>query len=135
MKALLLAIMIVISSAACFSQEKKKDNVRNCADIMDELSYYWKLDSLPSNGFRFYTYRMFLNCNIGKVDKKTLLSKLGRPTSIQETNHGYEYRYYYFDINHMPKGYDAPLACWYVSFNFKLDHKYVYEIKIGDIER
>lgn len=135
MKSLLLGIMSIGCSLLCYSQKSNIDSIRSCTEVMNELSYYWKLDSLPSNGFRFYTYHMFLHCKIEKVDKETLLSKLGRPNSIQETNHGYEYRYYYFDISNMPKGYDAPLACWYISFNFGLDHKYVYEIETGDIER
>lgn len=119
----------------CSCQVKLLDEIRSCSEIMNEISYYWKKDSVANNGFRFYTYKMLLECKFDNLDTATLLSKLGQPNSLLKTNKGYEYRYFYFDILQMPKGYDAPAACWYISFNFGLKGKYLLEIKTGDMER
>lgn len=64
-----------------------------------------------------------------------MLEKLGKPNELRKTNKGIEYVYYYFDIKAMPKGYDAPLACWYISFKFDEYEKYLLSIEEGDIDR
>lgn len=108
---------------------------RSCSQVVSELSYYWKLDSSANNGFRLYTYKKFLDCKPDKIYADVLLTKLGKPNETRKTNKGTEYIYYYFDIKAMPKGYSAPLACWYISFKFENDANYLSSIQQGDIDR
>ena len=49
-----------------YSQKATVDTSRSCLQVANELSYYWKLDSLANNGFRLYTYKKFL---VFKPDK------------------------------------------------------------------
>lgn len=118
-----------------FSQKAIVDTSCNCTKVINDLSYYWKLDSLANNGFRLYTYKNLLKCKVDKVYRGLLQDKLGKPNEIRKTNKGMEYVYYYFDILKMPKGYDAPAACWYISFKFDEYEKYLKEIEEGDIDR
>lgn len=135
MKNLVLISSFTIASITCFSQKVRLDSIRYCSDVMTEISYYWKLDSNANNGFRFYTYRMLIDAKIDKIDKAILLSKLGKPNEIRESNNNIDYRYYYFDIDKMPKDYDAPIACWYLSFKFKIGDDYLSSIEEGDLDR
>lgn len=116
------------------TQDTHGDTLRKCSDIMNELSFYWKQDSLANNGFRLYACRMFLSCKLDKIDRSILLAKLGHPNKIQETNHGFQYQYYYFDIRQMPKDFDAPSTCSFISFNFGLNEKYISKIDVGDYD-
>jgi hypothetical protein len=134
MKFLFIILIFIASSLNSSAQKEKKDSLL-CSEMMNEVSYYWKLDSVPNNGFRYFTYHLFFKCKIDSIDRETLLTRLGNPNSIMETNHGFEYRYYVFDAVKMPKEFVSPLACWYISFNFDLTHKYIKEIETGDIER
>jgi hypothetical protein len=135
MKSLIIGLIIISQSFACFSQVKDFKYNRTCSDIMNEVSYYWKLDSIPNNGFRFYTYRMFLSSKLDNITRETLLEKLGKPNSLIETNIDIQYRYYYFDIIKMPKDFDAPYSTWFISFNFNPGSKYVTKIETGEVPR
>jgi len=131
---LLLFIALCVCSIA-YSQPKTVDTSCSCSKAISQVSYYWKLDSLANNGFRLYAYKGLLNCKIDKVYRALLLEKLGKPNELRKTNKGTEYVYYYFDIKTMPKDYDAPLACWYISFKFDEYEKYLQSVEEGDIDR
>lgn len=129
----LVIMMCIYTSAHC--QKEKVDSSLSCLQVAGELSYYWKLDSIANNGFRRYTYNRFLNCKLDKIYADVLLNKLGRPNEIRKTNKGTEYLYYYFDIKAMPKNYNAPKACFYISFKFENEGNYLSSIDEGDIDR
>jgi hypothetical protein len=131
----LLSFIICFCSLFCSAQKPKLDSIPLCSDVLNELSYYWKLDSLANNGFRLYTVSKLLKCRLDSIDKQMLLSKFGPLNSIREINFRKCYRYYYFDILKMPKNFDGPEACLYISFNFDLDNKYIFEIVAGDMDR
>lgn len=132
MRILLFCIALTLFNV-CRGQEKKDSC--DCAKVIDELSYYWKLDSLANNGFRFYTYDRFMKCRLEKVYRALLLDKLGHPNEIRKTNKGIEYIYYYYDGKSMPKNFDGPPACWYISFAFGEYDKYANNLTKGDIDR
>ena len=125
--------MFVCTNA--YSQKNKGDTVRTSIQVANELSYYWKLDSLANNGFRLYTYKKFLESKPDKIYADVLLTKLGKPNEVRKTNKGTEYIYYYFDIRAMPKNYSAPMACWYINFKFENNQNYLSSIEEGDIDR
>jgi hypothetical protein len=135
MKSLFSFVVVMCIYASTHSQKAKVDTSRNCLQVVNELSYYWKVDSLANNGFRRYTYKKFLNCKPDKLYADVLLNKLGKPNETRKTNKGTEYIYYYFDIRTMPKNYNAPMACWYISFKFENKENYLSSIEEGDIDR
>jgi hypothetical protein len=130
-------LFLIITFSHCvsaYSQKAKVDTSRDITQVANDLSYYWKLDSLANNGFRLYTYNRLIKSKYGKVYADDLLSKLGKPNKIRETNKGIEYLYYCFDKKTMPKDYDAPLACWYISFKFENDNHTLSSIQEGDMD-
>jgi len=98
------------------------------------VSYYWKLDSLANNGFRLYAYQDLLKSKIDKVDRAFLLDKLGKPNQIEQTNHGKEYIYYFYDSKKMPKENGRPFECGYISFKFGEYDKYLSSIDEGVLD-
>lgn len=128
-------IVILCICTVTYSQQAKKDTSQSCLQIANELSYYWRLDSMANNGFRRYTYSKFLDCKTDKIYADVLLNKLGKPNQVRKTNKGTEYIYYYFDIKAMPKGYNAPMACFYISFKFEDSRNYLSSVEEGDIDR
>ncbi len=90
----LLSLAITLP-ALTYGQSESSD-VAPCSSIIADVSYYWQLDSLPSNGYRSLVKRYLLNCRVDTVSKEYILEKLGKPTGIAE-GHDYwtlEYRYY-----------------------------------------
>ena len=135
MKKTFCCAVLIFICCTCYSQKNKPDSCLSCIEVVKELSYYWKLDSLASNGFRRYTFHKFLNCKLTPIYPDVLLNKLGKPNEIRKTNQGVEYLYYYFDIKKMPKNYNAPAACWYINFKFENDQNILSAIEEGDIDR
>jgi len=135
MRQVSILLLIICITKLTHAQVAKKDTLIATSKIINQLSYYWKLDSLAGNGFRLYTYNQLRKSNLDQVSKDFLLEKLGKPNQLRDTNHGTEYVYYYFDIKAMPKNYDAPLACWYIAFHFKINENLASEIVEGDIDR
>ena len=130
---------LILLSAPCislssYSQKALRDTARTVLQVAKELSYYWKLDSLASNGFRLYTYEEFLKCNRDKVYADELLNRLGKPNKVRQTNKGIEYLYYCFDKRKMPKNYNAPSAIWYIAFKFENEQNTLSTIEEGDID-
>jgi hypothetical protein len=113
-----------------------KDSLKKCSDVIKEVSYYWKLDSLANNGFRECAYKKVLKSKLDKISKSFLLEKLGKPNEISENFNGdTAFIYYYFDIKAMPKTYEAPLAVWYISFFFKKNEDCASWVTEGDGDR
>lgn len=127
--------MVLCTCKTSYSQKIQSDTSRSSLQVANELSYYWKLDSLANNGFRLYTYKKFIDSKPNKMYADILLTKLGKPNETRKTNKGTEYIYYYFDIKTMPKNYRAPKACLYINFKFESDQNYLTSIEEGDIDR
>lgn len=128
------ALVYVLQPKQSYSQEKHCDSLQKSSIVMEELGYYWKLDSLANNGFRFYTYDRLLNSKVDKVTKDFLFSKLGKPNRVWTELHGVVYVYHFFDKTKLPKSYDAPLSCRYLAFVFTDKSEYLLLIKEGDID-
>jgi hypothetical protein len=128
-------LIMIFACKGSYSQKLDMDTTQNCLDVIKEVSYYWKLDSLANNGFRLSTHEKFLECKPDKIYADVLLNTLGKPNEIRKTNKGTEYLYYYFDIKSMPKDYSGPSACWYLSFKFENEENFLSSIEKGDIDR
>lgn len=135
MKQILILLIFIALAIVSHSQTVKKDTLTPTTKIINRISYYRKLDSLAGNGFRLYTYDQLLKSKLDNVSKKFLVERLSKPNQLRNTNHGTEYVYYYFDIKAMPKDYDAPLACWYIAFQFRTQENYASELVEGDMDR
>jgi hypothetical protein len=120
----------------CQTRPNVKDSMSRCSNVIEEISYYWKLDSLANNGFRECAYKKVLKSKLDKISKSFLLEKLGKPNEISENFNGdTAFIYYYFDIKAMPKTYEAPLAVWYISFFFKKNEDCASWVTEGDGDR
>lgn len=102
--------------------------------LIVEISADWKHDSLTKLGLRQKNAARVLRSKLDSVTKFDLLTNWGRPNEIRNTNHGQELVYYYFDYRVMPKGHDAPLACWYIAFLFPAKSNLATELRDGDID-
>ncbi|MFN4316149.1 MAG: hypothetical protein ACK4E0_17805 [Chitinophagaceae bacterium] len=93
------------------NKQYSQDSFRVCSKVIDEIGYFWKLDSLANNGFRRCAAKGIVESKLDRVSKAMLITHLGKPNSISEKFNGdIEFLYYYFDILAMPKDYKAPLA-------------------------
>ncbi len=134
MKRITLFLISFILVTAAQGQQKHSKSEEKTSKVIVSLSYYWKLDSVAGNGFRLYAVDRLLTSKLDTVSKSFLFSYLGKPNAIWNTNHGQEILYYYFDYRAMPKGFDAPLACWYITFLFPEGAKWAKELDKGDID-
>ena len=134
MRQLLLSILFLASFQATYAQKFIKDTLPT-STVVKQLSHYWRIDSLAGNGFRLYSVNELLKSKLDTVSENFLIRQLGKPNELRKTNHGTEYVYYFFDIKAMPSGYNAPLACFYIAFLFKMNEKNASEIVEGDIDR
>lgn len=107
------------------------DTSNNCTNVINRLSYYWKLDSLGTNGFRLYTFKKILNSYLDNVSRALILDKLGQPNQIVKSNFGQEYRYYYYDFEKMPKGFDGAPAIYFLTFKYGEYDKFAKAVDIG----
>lgn len=135
MKRIITFIIFIILCEVTHSQASNRVSSNLTTMVIERLAYDWRIDSLAGNGFRLNSVKELFNSKLDSVSKDFLLSKFGKPNQLRSTNHGTEYVYYYFDIKAMPKNYDAPAACAYIAFKFKMSERYVSEIVEGDIDR
>ena len=130
---MLIGLLLCVVS---FSQKSATDSSCNCREIMEKISYYWKLDSLASNGFRLYVYEKFLTCNRNNVNRASILDKLGTPNLIWKTNKGHEYVYYYYDGSKDLRQKKGGLAeCLYISFQFGIYDKFLSSVEEGLLDK
>jgi hypothetical protein len=137
MKKILIVIIVtvfIVTTKTVYCQQELAINKPSCSEIMRQLSYFWKLDSLANNGLRLYTYDKLLKSKIDSVTKEMLISELGKPNRVWEEAHGVVYVYHTWDVSKMPKDYDAPLSCTYIAFVFNNQSKYLQNIREGDID-
>jgi hypothetical protein len=104
--------------------QKKKLVREYCSEVMSELSFFWKIDSLGSNGFRLYTYKRILDSKLDSITKQDLVAKLGKPSFIGKTTTDSTYIYIYFDPRKAAIGRDVSAAVFYIDFEFKNHGKF-----------
>lgn len=138
MKLILSIIFCLLFSNFTYSQNRPNfnDSIITVSRIINDVSYFWKLDSLANNGYRSCASERLLKAKLDKISKAFLLEKLGKPSTISEKFNGdIEYIYYTNDILKMPKNFEAPLATWYVGFLFRKNEDWVSWLLEGDIDR
>lgn len=128
----LIAFSVFIS--VCLNCCGQVNPSNSCSNVIEKLSYFWKLDSSGSNGYRYLAYRELEKCKIDSVDTSLLFRKLGKPNHILKSNTGVDYLYYYLDSRKLPSELQTPLACWYVSFFFKGGDTMLKSISVGSLE-
>lgn len=134
MKKIVIFILCIGFISNSFCQEQKKSVLDSCANLLDEVAYFWRLDSLAQNGFRLYAYNSILECKFKKVTLSKLLEKLGKPNFTEKTNIGNLYCYYYYDGRHIPKDAGYTQDVGYISFTFKFGSPYLSGVGEGHID-
>jgi hypothetical protein len=99
-----------------------------CIDTLKHMSYWWKLDSLANNGYRYETRHRILDCDFKGITKSVLLEVLGSPNEIKKTNKGVDYRYYYFNIKKMPIDYDGSSMILFINFELNENEELILSI-------
>lgn len=107
-----------------------------------EFSYFWKIDSLGTNGFRYISASKFKNCKLDKITKQNIIEHLGIPNQITEKSFfipGDIYMYYTLDFtkldySKLPESYGL-WACIYVAFKFDSKNEIVVDITFGDLDK
>jgi len=127
---------IILICLSCFSygQNNLNDSCK-CSKILDNVSFFWKQDSLGTNGYRYLAYQKLEKCKMDTLKLSVLLEKLGKPNSIINSNVGVDYLYYYLDAAKLPAEADFPYACWHISFFFKKGDDKLDSIITGSQER
>lgn len=120
---LILGLTITVSS---FGQKTKHNRLLFSKVLNDSaLSYFWKLDSLGSNGFRACASDKIIISELDTVDLKTLADKLGKPNFITTSMTDVEYKYIYFDPNRVPPMPEASKNILYISFRKKNTERFI----------
>jgi hypothetical protein len=130
MKYILIFLLFICIGSRSYSQvpTQCKDT---CGYYFESISYFWKLDSLGTNGYRLQVYRCLATCNKGKITEEVLLQKLGKPNETHRDNKGtIYYIYYFFDGKSIPK--EADLARTRMFIFFRFDKGSPYLAAVGD---
>ena len=118
MKYILICFFSLSVSLNSLSQTSKecKDT---CLKCLSSVSYYWRLDSLGRNGYRFEVHKCLVNCIKGNVTSEMLLEKLGQPNKMQKDNLGSVFYYYYFfDGRSIPDNEKLAKELMFIFFRF-----------------
>lgn len=133
-----IGVLLIVFCIGCISPKKYvQDDILNykpkCSEYINNISYYWKLDSLPSNGYRKQVYPIFHNTIIDSVSYSYLLDKLGTPHNIIADTLGKEIivEYLVYDFHRMPNDYDGVIGFNVIQFIF--DSKFKLLIKSKNI--
>ncbi len=137
-KIIVVGLFLVVSNwiwSEVFAQNPGKQEF-DCSLIIEQMGYFWKLDSIGTNGFRLFASEKIIKARIDTVSRDFLISKFGNPNRVwkQLFGKGEILVYHTFDVSKMPKDYDAPLSCSYIGFLFLPDRKYLVSISEGDID-
>lgn len=134
MKKISVSLFFLLLVAKGFSQNKNTKS-DSCSYYLNAFSYFWKLDSLGINGYRFAVYNLFLNSILNNIDSASLLEKLGKPNEIYKYKDNIYYRYFYLDGLSFPKEADAPPEREYIYFLFTRNNLFLSKIGVGYHER
>lgn len=97
-----------------------KAEQRECSEIINELSYFWRLDSLGSNGFRLFSYELILKARLNTLIVDTLFKKFGKPNQTLKSQKDVTYLYYYLNPRKVPDpDYGSFGAIYYIGFTQK----------------
>jgi hypothetical protein len=126
MKAIFGLFISLFFSFFSFSQSEKPGLTDSCSTrIFTAVSYFWKNDSLGTNGFRLYTFNELLKCEPTKLPISYVFEKLGNPNNVREDETGAYYFYFYFDGRNIPKEANLSLVRLYICYKIKHAGKYV----------
>lgn len=133
MRLMVLCVMFFLGYKTGFCQSNM-DTLQSCSTVVKSLSYFWKIDSSGSNGFRFYAYERILSGKIDAMTSDYLLEKFGKPNETIHSNKGFEFLYYVLDSKKLPKEYGHPFECWYISFVFDEAKKRLLSVDHGVLD-
>ncbi len=117
---LLTALFVIQKSDA---QNVKSGTAKNILEVIEDLSFFWKMDSLGTNGFRSCSAKSFLKAKIIDITEDVIVLKLGKPTRISYDTGGDNYIYNIYDgklVNETAK-YTGVIR--YLNFHFDKSSK------------
>jgi hypothetical protein len=130
---LIRIIILMFLNCSTLGAQVKKNKIENLSSVVEEVGYFWRLDSNGTNGLRLYTYKRLLNSNLDSIDFKYLLENLGKPNFIKTNIETVEYGYVYMNPMKIPYDFNMSNAVFYISFYRKTNSKYILR-RVRDFE-
>lgn len=135
MKTITTAIVCLLIQFFVFAQSEKSKLSDSCSSsYLNNVFYFWKLDSLGNNGYRLNTYKNILDCKSLQKSIDYVFEKLGKPNKVSEDNSGVYYYYYYLDGLSMPKEANLPTFTYYICFKIKNKNSNVEHVFKGHFD-
>ena len=124
---IILVIFLLIYEKG-FGQPIVPDSM-NCSKVIQQMSYFWKLDSLANNGFRVYAFRNLLDSKIDSISGDYLTKNFGKPDTIWRSEVGSSYIYFCFRRKNLPEKSQGLFDDIYISFVFDLTEKKLLSVR------
>ncbi len=125
---IIFALILLALSLNAHTQTKETKQ-RKCSEIINELSYFWKLDSLGTNGLRLYSYDLILKARLDTLRFDTLFSKLGKSNMTLTSQKDVQYLYFYLDPRKLrATDYGSFGAIHYIGFTRKKNEDIISQI-------
>ena len=125
-----IALLVLFSGFyfSAFCQEKKVVISDTCSTVLRDVSYFWQLDSLGTNGFRLYAYEGLLKCRLSRLTLPILLDMLGKPNFVRKANDASYYCYNYYDGRLLPREAGYTREVLFLSFRYDSDKPYLINV-------
>ncbi len=121
----ILLIKLSVLLTLNVSSQPKVDLSNDCSNRMAMVSYYWKIDSIGTNGYRLCAFNQLIDCNLSDVTKLILFQNLGRPNKVDNDETGVYYIYYIFNGPEIPKSANLVSERISIVFPLRKEAKYV----------
>lgn len=133
MRTIAISIVCLLVHFFVFAQSEKPELSDSCSNsYLNNVFYFWKLDSLGHNGYRLNTFKNILDCKSLQRSIEFVFEKLGKPNKVSEDNSGVYYYYYYLDGSSIPKEANLPTFTFYICFKTKYKNSKVEYVFKGN---
>lgn len=110
-------VLILITSKITKAQSSN-DCQHTCDYLYESISYFWKLDSLGTNGFRNEVHKCLFSCYNDSLNKEFILSRLGKPNESGRDSNSDYLIYHYFNGRLLPKEAGFSMEFFFIIFRF-----------------
>lgn len=132
MKSIITLILLFYFSPAKSQYVKAGDSLIK-VDYLESVSYFWKMDSLGTNGYRYCAYPLILNyIDKNKLTVEHLVNHLGKPTEISNNRGTTYYKYHYFNGSLIPIEANLATELFYIYFEANEGSNYISKIGKGE---
>ena len=109
----IIGIVLLFVTSKCNAQDSVSVSMQ-----LKYISYFWKLDSMATNGLRYFSSTYFLKCKIDSVRREDIITALGTPNRISKDPISGGETLVYFTLNptKLPTKSEWPAARYFIAF-------------------